>query len=69
MDEFDIASSTLTLLEKMVNDRMLELLKEVHKKFLSDLDFEELTSILEGKKKEKYTIKHAELLELMENSK
>ena len=53
MDEFDIASGTLTLLEKMVNDRMIELLKEVHSKFLSDLDFEELTSILEGIKKKK----------------
>ena len=69
MDEFDIASGTLTLLEKMVNDRMIELLKEVHSKFLSDLDFEELTSILEGIKKKKYIIKHAELMDLMENNK
>jgi hypothetical protein len=69
MDEFDIASNTLNLLEIMVNDRMIELLKEVHKKFLSDLDFGELIKILEGKKKEKYIIKHSKLLELMENNK
>ena len=49
--------------------RMIELLREVHRKFLSDFDFEELTSILEGKEKTKYIIKHKELLELLENNK
>lgn len=57
MDDYSVASSTLNSLEEMIYDVNVKLLKEVHKKFLSDLDFDELLVVLQNKKKKKFIIK------------
>lgn len=57
MDDYSVASSTLKSLEEMIYDVNVKLLKEVHKKFLSDLDFDELLVVLQNKKKKKFIIK------------
>ena len=58
MDDYSVCSSTIKSLEDMIYDINVTLLKEVHKKFLSDLDFEELIVILKNKKKQKFIIKN-----------
>ncbi len=58
--DYAISSHTLDSLEKTIYQTNLELLKEVHRKFLSDLDFEELEIILNNKKKKKFVIKKNE---------
>lgn len=58
MDDYSVCSSTIKSLEEMIYDINVNLLKEVHKKFLSDLDFEELIVILKNKKKKKFIIKN-----------
>jgi hypothetical protein len=58
MDDYSVCSSTIKSLEEMIYDTNVTLLKEVHKKFLSDLDFEELLVILKNKKKKKFVIKN-----------
>ena len=55
--DYAVSSFTLDSLEEMIYGINVELLKEVHKKFLSDLDFEELLVILENRKKKKFIIK------------
>jgi hypothetical protein len=55
--DYAVSSFTLDSLEEMIYGINVELLKEVHKKFLSDLDFEELIVILENRKKKKFIIK------------
>ena len=55
--DYAVSSFTLDSLEEMIYGINIELLKEVHKKFLSDLDFEELIVILENRKKKKFIIK------------
>ena len=54
--DFYVSSETLNCLEEIIYESNLELLKKVHKKFLSKLDFEELLNILNGVKK-KFKIK------------
>ena len=54
--DFYISKNTLDCFEKVVYDINIKLLQEVHKKFLKDLDFEELKIILEGITKKNYTI-------------
>ena len=55
--DFTVSNQTLDCLEEVIYDINLELLKEVHTKFLSDLDFSELVTILENKKKKKFIVK------------
>ena len=55
--DYSVSSFTLDSLEEMIYGINVELLKEVHKKFLSDLDFQELIVILENRKKKKFIIK------------
>ena len=55
MDYF-VSTETLNCFEEVVYEINIKLLKEVHKKYLKDLDFEELKSILDGVKKKTYTI-------------
>lgn len=54
--DYYVSSKTLNCLEEVIYDLNLELLKKVHKKFLSQLDFQELIYILEGTKKKKFKI-------------
>lgn len=54
--DFSVSTKTLQHLEDVVYNCNLELLKEVHEKFLSDIDFKELQTILDGKKKKKFII-------------
>lgn len=55
--DFTVSESTLQALEETIYDINLELLKEVHTKFLGNLDFQELQNILDGKKKKKFILK------------
>lgn len=55
--DFSVSSQTLSCLEEVIYEINIELLKEVHKKFLSDLDFSELKVILDNKKKKKFIVK------------
>ena len=55
--DFSVSNKTLTHLEDVIYSCNLEILKEVHEKFLSDVDFKELQSILDGKKKKKFIIR------------
>lgn len=55
--DFYVSSQTLDCLEEVIYDINLELLKKIHKKFLSKLDFQELVYILEGTRKKKFIIK------------
>lgn len=55
-ENYFVSKHTLEGLEKMMYNLNIELLKQVHKKFLSDLDFEELLIILEDRKKPKFII-------------
>ena len=54
--DFSVSTKTLQHLEDVIYNCNLELLKEVHDKFLSDIDFQELQNILDGKKKKKFII-------------
>ena len=54
--DYYISKDTLDCFEKVVYDINIKLLKEVHKKYLKDLDFEELKNILTGIEKKTYTI-------------
>jgi len=58
--DYSVSSFTLNSLEYMIYNINVELLKEVHKKFLSDLDFNELLVILEAKRKKKFIIQNNE---------
>ena len=58
--DYSVSSFTLNSLEDIIYNINVELLKEVHKKFLSDLDFNELLVILEAKRKKKFIIKNNE---------
>ena len=58
--DYSVSSFTLNSLEDMIYNINVELLKEVHKKFLSDLDFNELLVILEAKRKKKFIIQNNE---------
>ena len=54
--DYYVSKDTLDCFEKVVYDINIKLLKEVHKKYLKDLDFEELKIILDGVTKKTYTI-------------
>tara|TARA_B110001469_G_C9624963_1_gene311873 strand:+ start:109 stop:288 length:180 start_codon:yes stop_codon:yes gene_type:complete len=58
--DYSVSSFTLNSLEDMIYNINVELLKDVHKKFLSDLDFNELLVILEAKRKKKFIIQNNE---------
>ena len=58
--DFVVSSKTLNTFEKIIYDTNIELLKEVHKKYLPELEFEELKNIVDGKKKKKFVIKFEE---------
>ena len=58
--DFVVSSRTLNVFEDIIYETNLELIKEIHAKFLSDLDFEELKIILDGKKKKQFIIKFEE---------
>ena len=69
--EYTVSSNILDSLEKVIYDSNLELLKLIHEKFLSDLDFSELQNILDGIKKKKFkTVKNIppEMLDNIENN-
>jgi hypothetical protein len=54
--DYYIAQSTLTSLEQVIYDINIKVLKEVHKKYLKDLDFENLKEILDNVSKITYHI-------------
>ena len=54
--DFSVSTKTLQHLEDVIYNCNLELLKDVHEKFLSDIDFQELQNILDNKKKKKFII-------------
>ena len=54
--DYYISQNTLDSLEKVFYDINIKLLQEVHKKYLKDLDFEELKIILDGVVKKTYSI-------------
>lgn len=54
--DFYVSSETLDCLEDVIYDINIKVLKEVHKKFLTKLDFQELVYILEGFQKKKFKI-------------
>ena len=54
--DFYISQDTLSSLEKVIYDINIKVLKEVHKKYLRDLDFKELQIILDGITKKTYNI-------------
>jgi hypothetical protein len=54
--DYYISQNTLDSLEKVVYDINIKLLQEVHKKYLKDLDFEELKLILDGVVKKTYSV-------------
>ena len=54
--DYSVSTKTLKHLEDVIYDINVKLLKEVHTKFLSDLDFQEILCILENKKKKKFII-------------
>ena len=54
--EYYVSKNTLDSFEEIVYKINLKLLKEVHKKYLKDLDFIELKNILDGIKKKTYFI-------------
>ena len=54
--DYYVAKSTLTSLEKVIYDVNIKVLKEVHKKFLKDLDFGELKNILDDVSKSTFSI-------------
>ena len=58
--DFVVASKTLSVFEDIIYETNLELIKEIHAKFLSDLDFEELKTILDGRKKKQFIINFEE---------
>ena len=58
--DYYISQNTLNSLEKVVYDINIKLLKEVHKKYLKDLDFEELKIILDGVVKKTYSVEVAD---------
>mgnify|MGYP000877314654 CR=1 FL=1 len=58
--DYSVSSFTLDSLEQMIYNINVELLKEIHKKYLSDLDFNELLVILEAKRKKKFIIQNNE---------
>lgn len=58
--DYYISKETLSCFEQVVYDINIKLLKEIHKKYLRDLDFEELKIILDGISKKTYTINVSE---------
>jgi hypothetical protein len=58
--DYYISQNTLDSLEKVVYDINIKLLQEVHKKYLKDLDFEELKIILDGVVKKTYSVEVAD---------
>ena len=54
--DYYIAQSTLKSLGQVIYDINIKVLKEVHKKYLKDLDFENLKEILDNVSKIKYHI-------------
>lgn len=55
--DFAVSSKTLDCLEKVIYDSHIKLLEQVHQKYLSDLEFEELKKILDGNKGIQFIIK------------
>ena len=66
--DYYVSKDTLDCFEKVVYDINIKLLKEVHKKYLKDLDFEELKNILTGLEKKTYTINVSDSEEEEEDS-
>lgn len=58
--DFAVSSKTLDCLEKVIYDSHIKLLEQVHQKYLSDLEFEELKKILDGNKGIQFIIKGKE---------
>lgn len=54
--DYYIAQSTLKSLEQVIYDINIKVLKEVHKKYLKDLDFKNLKEILDNVSKITYHI-------------
>jgi hypothetical protein len=54
--DYSVSNNTLDCLKQVVYDINMELLKEVHEKYLSDIDFSELKVILDGIQKKKFNI-------------
>ena len=51
--DYSISRDLLTQLEEVADHIVVEVLKEIHTKFLSDLDFSELEQIRKKHKKKK----------------
>ena len=54
--DYYVAQSTLNSLERVIYEVNIKVLKEVHKKFLKDLDFQNLKYILDNVSKLTYNI-------------
>ena len=54
--DYYVSRETLDCFEEVVYEINLKLIKEIHKKFLKDIDFEELKKVLDGIKNKTYTI-------------
>lgn len=55
--DYSISRDLLTQLEEVADHIVVEVLKEIHTKFLSDLDFSELEQIRKKHKKKKFILK------------
>ena len=54
--DYYVSRETLDCFEEVVYEINIKLIQEIHKKFLKDLDFEELKKVLDGIKNKTYTI-------------
>ena len=54
--DYYVSRETLDCFEEVVYEINMKLIKEIHKKFLKDVDFEELKKVLDGIKNKTYTI-------------
>ena len=54
--DYKVSSQTLDIFGEFVDDIIHQYIKELHDKFLSDMDIEELISIYKGIKKKQYKI-------------
>lgn len=54
--DYRVSSNTLDIFGELIDDIIHEYIKELHSKFLSDMDIQELITIYKGLKKKQYKI-------------
>tara|TARA_B100001057_G_scaffold464144_1_gene519014 strand:- start:515 stop:709 length:195 start_codon:yes stop_codon:yes gene_type:complete len=55
--DYKVSSQTLDIFSELIDDLMKEYIKELHSKYLEDMDIQELYNVYDGIKKKKYKIK------------